>query len=83
MKNNLTSAIYKTLLYADLFNFPLTLEEIEKYLIWEEEEFPPNKLAIQETLERNKIKRTGKFYYLRDKRIIEKRKANLFYLKYL
>lgn len=74
MKNDLISAIYKTLLYADLFCFPLTLEEIEKYLIWQSKKSPPDIEDIQKALKRSKFRKEGEFYYLNDKTIITKRK---------
>lgn len=65
--NNLKMNIYATMAYFDIFDFPLTIEEIGKYLLWanagrtELWTFLNNDPAIQ---------RYGDFYFFKGRRVI-------------
>lgn len=63
MDKQLFSSILKTLSYADIFDFPLTLEEIWKYLISEK---PVSVENLVETIKANEdfIEKKGKYYFL-------------------
>lgn len=78
MFTKIQTAIYKTLIYADLFHFPLADKEIHQYLIWEEKTKPPAFKMVQNTLSQLKIPNKNGYYYLFDKEIVIQRlnKAN-------
>ncbi len=55
--NNLNKAIYQTLSYFDIFEYPLTLLEIKKWLWrYKEEDINKIKLALDEITEINQVK---------------------------
>lgn len=54
------NAILKTLCYSDIFNYPLTLEEIEKYLISDRK---ISKKNIENTVHKSKIIEGNGIYY--------------------
>ncbi len=59
------SAIIKTLLYADIFDYPLKPEEVWQWLIWEKKELP-SKLNFEKAL--SDFKKIKGLYSLNDKR---------------
>lgn len=72
--NSFKKSIIKTLAYADVFDYPLTLEEIWKYLI-SEDIVTKEKLKGEIAGLNSEIKKQGKFYFLQGRsKIIEKRK---------
>lgn len=79
MPNKIQVAIYKTLIYSDLFHFPLTDKEIYQYLIWEEKEKPPMFEKVQNTLSKLNLKARNGYYYLLSQEIVAQRlnKASL------
>lgn len=73
MLNKIDLAIYKTLIYADFFHFPLKPEEISQYLIWEEKDNPPSLLEIKNKLNALNIKELEGYYYLSDHQPVSQR----------
>lgn len=67
--NNILQAILRTLTYAEVFNYPLTIKEIYRYLIAEREinfETLQKKLAKKNQL----INSAGEYFFLRGKKKI-------------
>lgn len=63
MQNDMSFAPLKTICYADIFDFPMTFEELRKYLISNK---PVSKKELLVLLEKNQdiIKKEGKYYFL-------------------
>lgn len=75
--NNKQKAILKTLLYSDIFDFPLTIDEITKNLI---SKTPISKTEISETLKTMEDRVIGRkgFYCIRGRaRIIDERLSRM------
>ncbi len=70
MGNNITESILKTLIYADIFDYPLTKEEIWRFFICEK---PVNQNRIEKSLFFFDSKH-GYFYLKKREHIVEKRK---------
>lgn len=74
INKKIEKAILKTLIYSDIFSYPLTKEEIWKYLIWEEKT-PVKKREFEENFPYKFILIKENFYFLNNKEeIIELRK---------
>jgi len=71
-------AIIKTLIYSDIFSFPLKEEEIFKWLIWEEKISPPSIKDFNIVLNSKSFNKKEKYYFAsgRDS-IVEKRKQRI------
>lgn len=66
-------AILKTLIYADLFEYPLTKEELWRRLIWQDKSFPLKqkfRTALSELVKTGKVKKTGGLWFLPEKKKI-------------
>lgn len=62
-------AILQTLCYHDLFSYPLTLEEIHRFLIGRRATLKEVRLALKKMIGR-KVENLGKFYFLKNRREI-------------
>ncbi|MFC1627210.1 hypothetical protein ACFL18_01475 [Patescibacteria group bacterium] len=72
--NSLDKAILNTLIYADIFDYPLTAFEIHKYLISEK---PYSKSQLQTALKKlSLIKKHQGFYYLKTRKSITSLRKN-------
>lgn len=64
--NDLKVSIYKTIIYFDLFNYPLTAYELWQYLP-SKSDFITCKKALEELEKEKKIIRKTSFYYLKNR----------------
>jgi len=65
--NSIHKAILKTLVYADIFKYPLTTSEIHHWLIWQNSAQPPSQKNIILALENIKsISKTPPYFYLKN-----------------
>lgn len=64
MDNNIRQAIIKTLIYHDLFDYPLTAMELWKLLIWEKDEVPDKELFYKVLLQRHGFDYKRGYYFL-------------------
>ncbi len=73
----LEQAILETILYSDIFNFPLTLEEIQRYLIGQAASLAEVEQALnQSSYLQSRIIEQAAFYSLRGREeVFERRKA--------
>ena len=62
MKRDIKKAIFQTLAYADIFDYPLTKEELWKYLISSK---PVDKESFRCSISDSDISRKGRFYFLK------------------
>lgn len=58
------NAILKTLIYADIFDYPLTLREIHKWLVDKKVDLKQLDKALGKLNQKSKIKNKNKFYFL-------------------
>jgi len=73
MVEQIKLAVRKTLAYADIFSYPLTQDEIWRFLIWEEPEKLPSKNEFNEIFSTLKIKSEENYYYLSTAATIKER----------
>jgi len=67
-------AIIKTLIYADIFNYPLKAWEIHKWLIGRKTDLPGVEKALTSKSLRSRVKSQDGYYYLKGrKKIVEQR----------
>lgn len=72
---NTQAAILRTLIYFNIYNFPLTRLELEKYLFSENNFSPELQPELDELVESNRIKTLEGFYFLPERaNLIEIRK---------
>jgi len=65
--NLIHKAILKTLVYADIFNYPLTVPEIYKWLIWQNSTKPPSQKKIIPIIKKTPhIQATPPYFYLKN-----------------
>src|SRR5579872_743529 len=62
--HQINKALIKTLLYSNLFHFPLTAEEIWKFLL-SEKEYPYREIEKYLKLEKNNIEEKNGLYFLK------------------
>jgi hypothetical protein len=62
--SSLEAAVIKTLLYRDLFDYPLTAEEVYRFLIKYKSTSEEVVLVLEDLVRRGVIGREGKFYFL-------------------
>lgn len=79
-------AILKTLIYADIFNYPLKINEIHKWLVGKKVNLQQVDKALRNLYQASSIKYKGKYYFLpRRERIVLQRfykeKQSLIYFK--
>lgn len=80
-------AILKTLIYADIFNYPLKFYEIHKWLIGRKTDLRQVEKTLKKLTQKEKVKKVGDFYILPQRmglvRIRNKRakQSKRFYLK--
>lgn len=67
-------AVLKTLVYADLFDFPLKAWEVHKWLIGREAKLRQVEKALKNLKEKSKIKHQGGFYFLEDRKGLVKKR---------
>jgi hypothetical protein len=73
---NMEKAILKTLVYADIFDYPLKVWEIHKWLIGKKASLPEVEKVLKRKGLTSCIKNQGDYYYLRGrKKIVEQRLA--------
>lgn len=66
----LEQAVLKTMLYSDIFDFPLTAKEIHTRLISAKASPEQVEQALQSLVKKNKIKHTDNFFYLKGRKKI-------------
>lgn len=78
-------AILKTLIYADIFNYPLKGHEIHKWLIGEEASLPQVEKALTRLLNKRKIETFRGYYFLPHKKnlILKRKTRGIQSIKYL
>lgn len=64
MDNDISKAIIKTLIYHDLFDYPLTAMELWKLLVWEKDEMPNKELFYKALLQRRGFDHKRGYYFL-------------------
>lgn len=80
-------AILKTLVYADIFGYPLTLREIHKWLIGEKASLRQVEKALGKLNQESRIKNKGKFYFLKNinglvyKRLQREKQSKVYFKK--
>lgn len=79
-------AILKTLIYSDIFEFPLTLYEIHKWLIGKKVDLRQVEKALKDLNQKSKVKSQKGFFFLKNRSgIVEKRlrrqKQSLIYIR--
>jgi hypothetical protein len=73
--NNMEKAILKTLIYADLFNYPMLSQEIHKWLINQVATIDQVEKALKRAVDRKKIaKKSGMYFLNRRSALIQIRK---------
>jgi hypothetical protein len=65
--SRIQKAVFKTLAYADIFDYPLTQTEIKKWLIWPHPSTPPSLNPVLKT-----FPRTNHYYHLKSRQSITK-----------
>src|SRR3989344_7552776 len=74
--------VLKTLIYASLFNFPLTIFEIHKWLIREKVKLRQVERVLRKLSQESRVKSEAGYYFLQgDKGQIKKRRKNKKYAK--
>ncbi len=69
------NAILKTLIYADIFDYPLTIFEIHKWLIGRKETLRQIEKWLEKLRVKGKVERVKEYYFLTDRtKLIRKRK---------
>jgi len=65
--NSIHKAILRTLVYADIFNYPLTASEIHHWLIWQHSTKPPALKNITSIIKNTPhIQATSSYFYLKN-----------------
>lgn len=68
-----TKAILKTLVYADIFDYPLTKEELFHYLLYPH---PINNQLFEQALLHRHITKKGKYYFLSTRNVLIKKRTS-------
>src|SRR4051794_10828865 len=79
-------AILKTLIYADIFDYPLTIREIHRWLIGKKTEPRKVEKALEILIKKLKVKSRKDFFYLRRReetisRRLRRRRDSLIYIR--
>jgi len=79
MRRSLQSCVLATLSYSDIFDYPLTENQIHKFLIERKTNFLKIDACLKKLLDEKKIGKKGKFYFLagREKIVEIRRKREL------
>lgn len=73
-RTDLPTALRQTMLYADVFNYPLTAPEVHRFLINVSAALPTVAAALQAESDGDLIERSGPWYFLRGRReVVEMR----------
>ncbi|KKW05707.1 MAG: hypothetical protein UY40_C0010G0004 [candidate division CPR1 bacterium GW2011_GWC1_49_13] len=72
---NVEEAILKTLCYRDIFDYPLTLSEIHKFLVGEKANEITTKKYLEELKERGVVGEKDGFYFLAGKPELARRRV--------
>lgn len=79
MQDNISTSITKTLSYADIFEFPMTFNEIHKFFIGKKVSKEELKEGLRESLKNKKIEKKEDYYFLRGrKNLVNIRKERVF-----
>lgn len=77
-------AILKTLIYGDIFDYPLKVYEIHKWLIGRKATLRQVEKALERLSKKGKVKKRKEYYFLRDlvrKRILREKQSAIYFQK--
>jgi hypothetical protein len=82
--NDLKDAIFKTIVYSDLFSYPLKLKEVHKYLDSIKCSYKTIIIALDNLVTSGKIAKTKKYYHLPSREsLVRIREQRVIFSKYL